>query len=206
MLVILDKDLTLVQPLLGEGFVSHPRDQRLLPGVADRVRELKAAGVTMVIVSNQGGCTTNDPKTGKPYKTIDDAIDEMRYCMELLPEIEVAYFCPDSSGFYCHFVTKGTIGTAICKDKSFRKPAPGMLLLAIAQAGDTFATMIGDQESDQLAAKAAGVPFIWAEEFRSPKHLVLGSPNTTDYLARVQALDEMVKLNQEMGLYDTPGD
>jgi len=172
MLVILDKDLTLVQPLLGEGFISHPRDQRLLPGVADRVRELKAAGVTMVICSNQGGCEAINPKTGKPYKTIDDAIAEMRYCMELLPEIEVAYFCPDINGFYCHVVTKGTIDTAICKDKSFRKPAPGMLLLAIEQTRDTFATMIGDQESDQLAAKAAGVPFVWAEEWRKNSKLV----------------------------------
>ena len=171
MLVILDKDLTLVQPLLGEGFVTHPRDQYLLPGVADRVHELKAAKVEMVIVSNQGGCETINPETGKPYKTIDEAIAEMRYCMELLPEIERAYFCPDMKGFEAYGVWKDFQLFTCNGEHSFRKPAPGMLLLAIEQTRDTFATMVGDQECDRLAARAARVPFVWAEDWRKDRFL-----------------------------------
>ena len=165
MLVMLDKDNTLVQPLLGEGFISHPRDQRLMPGVADRVRELKAAGVTMVICSNQGGCEAINKKTGKPYKTIADAMAELHYCLELLPEIEIAYFCPDLKGVKVYGIYKGWETFTSHGEYSFRKPAPGMLLLAMEQVADTFATFVGDQESDSLAAKAAGVPFVWAEEW-----------------------------------------
>jgi hypothetical protein len=36
--------------------VQHPRDQRLRPGVAEKLEQLRADGVMMAIASNQGGC------------------------------------------------------------------------------------------------------------------------------------------------------
>jgi len=51
--------------------------------------------------------------------------------------------------------------------KDWRKPAPGMLLQAMTEAGvapdDTL--FVGDMESDRLAAEAAGVRFMWARDF-----------------------------------------
>lgn len=48
-----------------------------------------------------------------------------------------------------------------------RKPAPGMLLEAIVQAGVSPAgtLMVGDRDDDRLAAEAAGCDFTWAWEF-----------------------------------------
>jgi len=51
--------------------------------------------------------------------------------------------------------------------KEWRKPAPGMLLQAMADAGATpsHTLMVGDQDSDRQAAEAAGCHYMDAEEF-----------------------------------------
>ena len=50
---------------------------------------------------------------------------------------------------------------------NWRKPAPGMLIQAMRDAGVTPAEtlMIGDRPEDQQAAAAAGCSFIWAQKF-----------------------------------------
>lgn len=55
-LIVFDKDGTLVKPKSGGTFVQHPHDQELLPGVAQKLKQLWADGWTMAIASNQGGC------------------------------------------------------------------------------------------------------------------------------------------------------
>lgn len=51
--------------------------------------------------------------------------------------------------------------------KEWRKPLPGMLLQAMEDfnALPAECIMVGDRESDRLAAEAAGVKFIWAINF-----------------------------------------
>lgn len=168
MLIILDKDGTLVEPASGKTFVQHPEDQVLLPGVTDRVSELHAQGHTLVIASNQGG-------VGK-YKSLEDAIAEMRYCLGLLPQIESAMFCPDFDGKECFWVGRTLVQPSKCFAFPFfnyRKPNPGMLLHAMGQfEGSTKrfnredAIMVGDRDEDSEAAKAAGIRFIDAAEWR----------------------------------------
>lgn len=52
-----------------------------------------------------------------------------------------------------------------------RKPAPGLLLDALRDAGvePARAAMVGDQESDQVAAERAGVAFFWARDVLPPR-------------------------------------
>jgi histidinol phosphatase-like enzyme len=56
-LIIFDKDGTIVEPISGGTFVQHPSDQRLRPGVAEKLEQLRGDRVMMAIASNQGGCS-----------------------------------------------------------------------------------------------------------------------------------------------------
>jgi D-glycero-D-manno-heptose 1,7-bisphosphate phosphatase len=134
MLVIIDKDGTLVEPWSFSQFIQNPRDQRLLPNVKERIAELKQIGATIAIASNQGGVASG-------HKLLESAIEEMRFCMSLLPEIQYGYFCPDFEGRQCYYLnsclpTELIAYPAHSKPEAveligkFRKPDPGMLLLA----------------------------------------------------------------------------
>src|SRR6188472_415202 len=50
--VFLDRDGTLIEEV---GYVNHPSRVRLLPGAADAVARLRAAGHAVVVVTNQAG-------------------------------------------------------------------------------------------------------------------------------------------------------
>lgn len=176
-LLILDKDFTLIYPASGATFVQHPRDQALLPGIAETIAHYHAEGWTIVIASNQDGCSAINPQTGNPYKTLDDAYSEMCYCLSLLPQVEYALFCPDIEGRMCELVDRlfgceNKMYQPYMKDsRGFRKPDPEMLQLAIQNFthpdGLHEVLMVGDQAKDQLAAQAVGVKFMWAEEWQN---------------------------------------
>lgn len=172
-LLMLDKDGTLVKPASGSTFPMHPKDQQVLPGVTKALQSFVSAGWLPVIVSNQG-------RVAAGYKTIDDAIEEMRYCLELLPGITLALFCPDA-GENCYRVTKTVSDRKWGYSDiygSFRKPGAGMLNYAVAYqlpvtCGMTDwaevkrqSLMVGDRPEDFQAAQAAGVPFLSAAEWR----------------------------------------
>ncbi len=161
-LLLLDKDGTLVKPRSGNEFVQHPEDQELIPGVAEAIERYAADGWAMAIVSNQGGVSAG-------YKTLDDAIAEMRYCLKLLPQISTAYFCPDD-GKWCHIVRSGNLhqvssGQHECNGWNFRKPGDGMIKLASRSFNSSIPNLVGDRREDQQAAEAANIPFMWADEW-----------------------------------------
>jgi D-glycero-D-manno-heptose 1,7-bisphosphate phosphatase len=167
MLIILDKDGTLVKPKSRNTFVQHPTDQRLLAGVAERIAELKAIGAVLVIASNQGGVSAG-------HKNHEDAAAEMRYCLELLPDISEAWYCTDFGGEVA-FIVQGqapAIHVSELDDYqhlvgSFRKPSPGLLLGAMRRYGAKEVVMVGDRPEDAQAAVSAGVTFVDAEAWRS---------------------------------------
>jgi D-glycero-D-manno-heptose 1,7-bisphosphate phosphatase len=186
MLVIFNKDRTLVESASGSKFIESPTDQRLLPGVAERIAELKRMGATLVIASNQGGVAAG-------HKSLADAIAEMRFCLELLPDaIDTGFFCPTYEGNDFYAVGAGiqnnhvllSIGDYLSSEPAaedysieeliplknkgfFRKPNAGMLLFAIKDCADQEAIMIGDRPEDAQAAATAGIPFIDAAAWRS---------------------------------------
>lgn len=164
-LAILDKDGTLTQSKSGAQFVQHPEDQELMPGVKEAIARLVAGGYVLAIASNQGGVAAG-------HKSLEDAIAEMRYCLQLLPEIDYALFCPDFSGQELWMVDRSIGNDASCRDRGtstaiygrYRKPEPGMLNFASEFYSE--AVMIGDRTEDRLAAEAAGIPFLHADEWR----------------------------------------
>jgi D-glycero-D-manno-heptose 1,7-bisphosphate phosphatase len=170
MLDIFDKDGTLVETKSGEPFPKLG-DQRLISGVKERIADSAAAGNIIVVASNQGGIE-------KGYKRLEDAIAEFQEVMELLPEISACYFCPNFDGTQCVYVSKEGRVVAVHDHwkkydyliGSYRKPKPGMLLLAIARElwvpvpGDKkpnkeVAHYTGDRPEDEGAAMNAGVSF-----------------------------------------------
>lgn len=169
-LLMLDKDGTLVTPRSGQ-FVNKPWDQVPLPGAREAVKSHHSNDWEIVIISNQGGVE-------KGYKSIESCLLEMEYCLELFPEIKECFFCPDFDGDHCRQVWRGdsilhtprvfpTMELGL--QGLFRKPNPGMLLLAHYLYGPVEDLLyVGDRAEDEAAAKAAGIPFMWAEEWRSP--------------------------------------
>jgi D-glycero-D-manno-heptose 1,7-bisphosphate phosphatase len=133
--VFLDRDGVLNQRPPEHDYV-RSRDQfSLLPGVAEAVRRLDAAGYALVVVSNQRGIARGLVSRGT-LKAIEEAI---------LEETGVAvafYYCPHDRDDGC----------------SCRKPAPGMLLEASADLTLDLSrsVMVGDAETDVEAGRAAG--------------------------------------------------
>ena len=180
MLVILDKDGTLVTPKSGKTFVQHPKDQALLPSVKSRIVALKAAGATLVIASNQGGVAVG-------HKSHESVEAEMQYCLELLPEISEVWYCTDFEGKTAFVINARmnvmpTLASSLigCEDLvgTFRKPSPGMLIGAMRFCQEREVAMVGDRPEDKQAATAAGISFTDATAWREGRAEIV--PNQVD--------------------------
>ena len=181
-LAIFDKDGTLVRPASGGKFVQNPEDQMLLPGVAQGITEMVTDGWTIAIASNQGGVVAG-------YKSLNEAIEEMRFAMKLIWPLlnwpENLRFrgilCPDSGktawaidafcsqGNWKQYEVTEPIDSI---PRQFRKPDAGMIFEAINSlrfSGENpdSVLFIGDLPEDEQAAAAAGVRFQWADEWRA---------------------------------------
>ena len=168
-LLLLDKDGTLVSPASGARFVNKPWDQAALPNALETIDRYISEGWKPIIISNQGGVIAG-------HKSLEDAIAEMRFALELFPSIEEAYFCPDRGDTCWRVWAEDAIEyTAQDFDVAnlslagrFRKPDPGMLLLAYHLEAEALELLyVGDMESDRQAAEAASIPYLDAIEWRS---------------------------------------
>jgi D-glycero-D-manno-heptose 1,7-bisphosphate phosphatase len=154
MLIIFDKDGTLIAPV-GSRPANTPAEQVPLPGVAAKFAQLRAAGHVLAIASNQGGVAWGFLSEREAQALVKDAaqkvggVDFWRCC------------CYDKRAATRH------PGNPFARPSRRRKPGPGMLREIIRAAGvspdDTL--MVGDQDSDLLAAEAAGGRFVWAADF-----------------------------------------
>ena len=140
--VFLDRDGVLIEDT---GYPDDPDAIRLLPGVGEALRRLRAAGWGLVVVSNQSGVAR-----GKfDLNRLDAIHDRLR---ELLAaegvELDALYFCPHHPEGRPPFQS----------DCDHRKPQPGMLLPAARELGLSLPDcwMVGDKESDVEAGCAAG--------------------------------------------------
>lgn len=149
MLVIFDKDGTLISSL-GKRPANTIAEQHFLPGVLAKCAALRQQGHVLAVASNQGGVA---------YGMLSRA--EARALVR-----DVARQIGASAWRCCPHHPQGRVPEyAIPCD--CRKPQPGMLrsimyTLGFAPADTLY---VGDQDSDRLAAKAAGVRFISAKEF-----------------------------------------
>ena len=140
--VFLDRDGTInAKPPEGE-YVTSPAELVLLPGAAQAVARLNAAGIRTVLVTNQSWLS------GPPGNSARYAAIHARLTQIFAAEgawLDAAYHCPHSPG------------TCNC-----RKPHPGMLLRAARELQFELdsAVIIGDSDSDLLAGRAAGTSTI----------------------------------------------
>ncbi len=154
MLYIFDKDGTLVGRA-GNRPANTPDEQVLLPGVAEKIAELRAQGHKLALASNQGGVAWG-------FITEDEAWALMDDCAEKVGGLDAAAMCP-----YDARARGPKALPEFARDDRCRKPNPGMLLDLMEQlcASPASTVMVGDRESDRLAAEAAGCEFVGADEF-----------------------------------------
>ena len=139
--ILLDRDGTINVKAAEGHYISEPDQVRLLPGAGEAMRMLNEAGLPAVVVTNQRGVAL-----GRMMREDVDAVN--RRVSGLVAEaggkIDGYFVCPHDSGCAC------------------RKPLPGLLSDAAETTGRSLleAVLIGDSESDVLAARAASVPAI----------------------------------------------
>jgi histidinol-phosphate phosphatase family protein len=130
--VFLDRDGTLVVDVPYNG---DPDAVTAMPGAAEALERLRAAGVDTAVVSNQSG-------VGRGLLTLDNVHAVNRRVEELLGPLGPWVVCPHAPDAGCE-----------C-----RKPAPGLVLEAAALLGadPRRCAVIGDIGADVEAARAAG--------------------------------------------------
>lgn len=163
-LLLCDIDDTLTGTISGAKFKQHSRDIKILNGADKALEEYQRKNRKIIGISNQGG-------VGAGHKTLEDAVSEMRYTLELFPALLCIYICPDYLGEECYCITRRhciEISEASKYKGKFRKPDPGMLLHALAaHDGDrTKSWYIGDRPEDEAAATNAGINFMAADLWR----------------------------------------
>lgn len=198
-LLLVDCDGTLREPASGEKFIQHPLDQKIIEGADKGVVHAHKQGWTIIAISNQGGVAAG-------HKLLEDAIAESHYTLELFPQIQCAYICPDFEGRHCWMVGRGHDEIAVHLTPwgeefigSFRKPQPGMLNAAIKMSGaETLKKdywYIGDRPEDEEGAMRAGVNFmpadIWLERFRPGIYTINATPKQIEFLEGIELKRDM---------------
>ena len=135
--IFLDRDGTLNRD---PGYVSNPDDVLLLPGVVPGLRQLKAAGFLLIVITNQSGI-------GRGYYTLEDYFRVAARLKELLCNegifLDDTFFCAHAPEAACacrkpgiQLIERAFLKWGIAREKSF---------------------MIGDKESDMQAGTNAGL-------------------------------------------------
>jgi D-glycero-D-manno-heptose 1,7-bisphosphate phosphatase len=170
--VLLDRDGVINQRIPG-GYVTSWAQFRFLPGVLEALRALANENISVLIVSNQA-CV------GKGLVTWEE-LDEItrRFLMEVERnggKIQGVYYCPHRPEDAC----------------DCRKPKPGLLVKAQSEHGFNFkeTPLIGDSETDLVAAKSVGCPGILV----TSGVLVLSAGFSGSPIALVKNLAEAVEL------------
>jgi D-glycero-D-manno-heptose 1,7-bisphosphate phosphatase len=157
-LLMVDMDGTLREPLSGQLHFQHPEDQRITPGADTAIRAYQDDWIIVGI--------TNQAEVAAGYKSIRECIQEQQYTLELIPQLQEIYFCPDFEGRKCFRVTRHGFyeHNQTRWFRQYRKPQPGMLKLAMVRHNHLpeNCLYVGDRPEDELAAQRAEVSFQWA--------------------------------------------
>jgi D-glycero-D-manno-heptose 1,7-bisphosphate phosphatase len=143
--VFLDRDGTLIADV---GYLARPEQIRILPGVREGLRALRACGFCLVVLTNQSAVARGYIRE----KDLERLHAELR--ARLAKEgarIDAFYYCP-------HHPDEGSAPYRTACD--CRKPAPGLAARAAADLGLALerAYVIGDKPLDMELAARIGAP------------------------------------------------
>ena len=141
--IFLDRDNTLIED---PGYINHPSQVTLLPGVAGALNDMRKMGYKLIIVSNQSA-------VARGIVTEEVLGDIHERLLELLRS-EGVYL---DAIYYCPFHPEGVI-EKYRKESDLRKPRPGMLLMASNDMNINLSHswMVGDTYRDIESGKRAG--------------------------------------------------
>lgn len=142
----LDRDGVLIEDV---GY-PHREDQlRFMPGAAEAVRRLNRLGYFCVIVTNQSGVARGM-----------FSLEQMQAFNALIVRRLAAKGGIIGAVYACPYHAEATDERWRHPDHPERKPNPGMILRAMAEhrIDQSRSFMIGDQPSDQEAARRACIP------------------------------------------------
>ncbi len=168
--VFLDRDGTLNEEV---DYLHKPEDLVLIPGAAEAVARLNAAGIPVVVVTNQSGI-------GRGFYDWPDFSAVMGRMDDLLAQagarIDAVYVSPHHE--------KGQGDYAI-PDHPDRKPNPGMLTRAAETHGLDLARswMVGDKDIDIQAGHRAGCRACMVRTGYGSSHAPGGADHVADSLA-----------------------
>jgi D-glycero-D-manno-heptose 1,7-bisphosphate phosphatase len=132
--VILDRDGTIV---VDRGYLDDPAQLQFLPGAAEGLRQLRAGGHRIVVLTNQSGVGRGRFPLTRLHEIHATLLEMVR---QAGAEIDAIYYCPHRPE----------------EDCSCRKPRPKLLLEAAAELGFEPSAAARDRRSD-LAGGACGV-------------------------------------------------
>ena len=134
--VLLDRDGTINEEI---GYVLSPTELRLIPGAAEAIRDLRALGLGVVVMTNQS-------PVGRGWITEADLAAIHDHLRQLLREsgtdVDAIEHCPHRPE----------------EDCSCRKPKTGMVDRAVADLGfdPSEAFVVGDHAGDMALGRAIG--------------------------------------------------
>jgi D-glycero-D-manno-heptose 1,7-bisphosphate phosphatase len=185
--VFLDRDGVLVEELHAcQRYLTRPEDVRLLPGVAAAVRKLNDAGLQSVVATNQASIAKGIISE-RELKLIHARLEELLF-VDASARIDKIYFCP--------YHPEGTVAPYM-QTSNCRKPETGMFVQAARELDLDLPRcfVVGDQESDMIAAKRIGCKGIavltepfgvkWFEWVRGkPSFVATGLSAAVDWILR----------------------
>lgn len=133
---------------LDKGYVHRREDVQWTPGAVEAIRLANAAGLAVVVVTNQSG-------VARGYYG-EAEVDALHAWMA---EQLAAQGARVDRFYHCPFHAEAVVEAYRQADHPDRKPNPGMLLKAIAELSldPARSFLIGDQLSDVIAGARAGV-------------------------------------------------
>lgn len=162
-ILCLDLDGTVRRSKSGKTFIEGPDDVEIIPGMKELLWKYKNEDWVLVGISNQGGVSHG-------FKNVHTVRAENRRMVDLLrnkdEETSVSMIT------YCPYDPKGKTPEYDWRSLR-RKPMYGMLVetevrlieqLRVFPDWDN-SLFVGDRAEDASCAEAAGIPFMWADEF-----------------------------------------